>query len=1129
MGKITDVFISYSRKDKDFVIPLEEVIRTHGRERDTWIDWNDIPPTADWLAEIYDAIESAKSFLIVISPNSLVSEICNLEIAHAIKHQKQIIPVIFRDIVERDLAGEWFGKDWEQTARDNWSYLKHLNWIFFRVSYTEQELQAYRERHPDPSDGAPPHDDYDAAVAVVLEAVELDLEHKQFHAWLTLSAQAWDRGGRKSASLLRGENADNAWEWLINSEDKQPSPTELQRSYITRSVDRQRQEERERQAQQQREISLQKRVNRLWRYLGSGLAILLCAVLILLLLTNRARQAEKRAKAEVIQERDKTAIERDRALTNESNTLAVLALQQLTVDPVASLSLSLQALPGSSNERPYVPQAELALNKALQASLERAYLDIGAPISIQAIAFEETARVMALGGESLQIVSYDLADSKVLRSNGDSPIRGVEWSDSGILLSYDETIVQAWYAGVPVEQAFDDEITCASWRPGSRAIAVCSGSAVWVWTTQAGQQPRSLGTFAGRLRGIRWSPDGRWLVAWDQGTQSSKIVLWDLENDQQVLQEEQRDAFVSNIVWSPDARHFLSWAAQIPAAQNTVAHEVVVWNVNGLHEPVSLRGHTDKIAGAKFLDDDRLLTWSSDRTARLWGIDGTLLQTYNHPNNDYADDEPSPSISGAEFSPDGQFLLTLMDNGLVNIWDVETGSQITVLRGHGAKIRAVAWQGDYIATASADHTARIWDMMTGQELITLYGHTDEVLDVRWVDRQHLLTSGWDGTLRLWQVFDDNGLPLCSGRDVRGDPQCRGQSRSLVGHAAPIEAAHWLDTTTVTTVDNEGQLMRWSLVTGKGTQISGDREVGKTIITDDGHHFLSFDYGAPGRVHDGETGDVLYEINEPIEDAFWLDPYWLITSATGNALLIHGEGGQDAVRLQNLNEPVRDARLSPDDQVVALIADSGIAGMWDAQTGQQIAEIPTDNRMALTLAWSGDGRRLLIVGTKAVLWDVETLETVWTSDAGEFPDYAVVAFSPLDTYVAVAVTDWVSNSLYVWHVDSNVRVVETGDVDTYIQGLEWDATGTRLLTWGSQETAGYIRVWDINTRETVLQFSSPTPIEVAAFSPDGSQIVTGDDRGLVLVWQTAATYSALAATARDCCITRDTTINDSDGR
>ncbi len=110
---MTDVFISYSRKDIAFARLLHEALAEN--ELETWIDWQDIPPSADWLAEVYEAIEGADAFVFVISETSLNSEICGLEINHAAQHNKRLIPIVIKDV------------EAEQVPKE----LAVLNWIFF--------------------------------------------------------------------------------------------------------------------------------------------------------------------------------------------------------------------------------------------------------------------------------------------------------------------------------------------------------------------------------------------------------------------------------------------------------------------------------------------------------------------------------------------------------------------------------------------------------------------------------------------------------------------------------------------------------------------------------------------------------------------------------------------------------------------------------------------------------------------------------------------------------------------------------------------------------------------------------------------------------------------------------------
>src|SRR3712207_4131391 len=92
---MTDVFISYSRKDKAFVQTLHKAIEAAGK--DAWFDWEVIPLTADCWAEIQEGIETADSFVFIISPDSVASKVCIQEIDHATAHKKRIVPVVYRD------------------------------------------------------------------------------------------------------------------------------------------------------------------------------------------------------------------------------------------------------------------------------------------------------------------------------------------------------------------------------------------------------------------------------------------------------------------------------------------------------------------------------------------------------------------------------------------------------------------------------------------------------------------------------------------------------------------------------------------------------------------------------------------------------------------------------------------------------------------------------------------------------------------------------------------------------------------------------------------------------------------------------------------------------------------------
>jgi TIR domain-containing protein len=69
---MASVFISYSRKDRDFVLKLHNALAE--LKRDTWVDWQDIPLTADFLKEICAGIDASDTFVFVMSPESVSTQ-----------------------------------------------------------------------------------------------------------------------------------------------------------------------------------------------------------------------------------------------------------------------------------------------------------------------------------------------------------------------------------------------------------------------------------------------------------------------------------------------------------------------------------------------------------------------------------------------------------------------------------------------------------------------------------------------------------------------------------------------------------------------------------------------------------------------------------------------------------------------------------------------------------------------------------------------------------------------------------------------------------------------------------------------------------------------------------------------
>lgn len=86
-----DVFISYSREDKEVVLALADELRSSGVS--LWIDQGSIDGATMWGEEIVNALENAKVLLLMVSERSVNSHNVVKEVVLASERKEHILPV----------------------------------------------------------------------------------------------------------------------------------------------------------------------------------------------------------------------------------------------------------------------------------------------------------------------------------------------------------------------------------------------------------------------------------------------------------------------------------------------------------------------------------------------------------------------------------------------------------------------------------------------------------------------------------------------------------------------------------------------------------------------------------------------------------------------------------------------------------------------------------------------------------------------------------------------------------------------------------------------------------------------------------------------------------------------------
>jgi WD40 repeat protein len=187
-------------------------------------------------------------------------------------------------------------------------------------------------------------------------------------------------------------------------------------------------------------------------------------------------------------------------------------------------------------------------------------------------------------------------------------------------------------------------------------------------------------------------------------------------------------------------------------------------------------------------DGGTLAVATSKNRLEIRGLNGKVLQGLQFDSR----------IFGFDWNGDGRQIAVANGNRFGSVWDVSSGRQISVLRGHQAEVVEAFFMptGNVVATWSWDETARLWNSATGELLLVadsrifgfsrsgrhlgfvkrdtigtfkvlndeyfsvFYGH--EGKSPRWIDLspdgQFLVSGGGDGVI-LWEV--ETGRKLAS--------------------------------------------------------------------------------------------------------------------------------------------------------------------------------------------------------------------------------------------------------------------------------------------------------------------------------------------------------------------------------
>jgi WD40 repeat protein len=659
-----DVFISYSRKNREFVAQIHKALAA--QNRDIWIDWEDIPFTADWWGEICSGIESADTFIFIMTPDSLSSPVCMMEVDHAMQHGKRLVPVTYTPPDEKSafaaLASKTLddntrkalaGRDMQAIARENWNALARHNWLYFKEAA-----------------------EFDTNFQQLVSAIDTDLDHAREHTRLLIRAREWDRKNRAASFLLDGAAISEAEKWLTQGVSKLPTPTRLHAEYIAAS----------RKAESRQQQTLLTGVS-IALVVSLGLALL---SFVLFQQAERSREvavaaqvsAQENANAAVTAQEVAVAAQATaerRAEESNSNFLAQRAQSIIPVNPFLGYALAIEAV---SVENPPALAQQAFASVAYNTGAVRRFEHRGTMVT--ALAFSADGSTVFAAGMDNTITRFDVATGAIL-----------------------ETFT------------FEDAVFGAFSENGQYAVLQLNNGALIIVDTATGERLRELSGQPAAVNLLAFSADGRYLISAtgappENSTRANPIsvIVWDVETGRQVREFSRLETPVQAVALSGDGS--LAAATLSASEDGTSRAETVIWDVAS-----GQAQHTWDNGGLElaFTADGSWLISRTEGPMIVWNLD------LNQPMFSWSEEITSSPV----FSPNHDYVAYGGADNTLFLWrspateERQPFTEAHAYQGHGDMVNAIAFSPDgrYVVSGALDGSTILWDVTTPADETTI--------------------------------------------------------------------------------------------------------------------------------------------------------------------------------------------------------------------------------------------------------------------------------------------------------------------------------------------------------------------------------------------------------------------------
>ena len=468
-------------------------------------------------------------------------------------------------------------------------------------------------------------------------------------------------------------------------------------------------------------------------------------------------------------------------------------------------------------------------------------------------------------------------------------------------------------------------------------------------------------------------------------------------------------------------------------------------------------GHSSSVTDAVQLQDGNILSWSSDKTLRLWQANGSALATL---------EGHSAAVAGAIQLNDGNILswadsnrFDIRRNSTLRLWQAD-GYPITALQGHSESVAgAIQLNDGNILSWSSDKTLRIWHP-DGSHIDTLQEHSESVAGAIQLNDGNILSWSSDKTLRIWHP---DGTHI----------------DTLEGHSNSVAGAIQL---------NDGNILSWA----------NSNLFGRGRNTDKSLRLWQAD-GSPITILEGHSAAVA--------DVIQLHNGNILSWGEDKTLRIWHPDGVPLATLEGHSAAIAGVIQLQDGNILSWSGDSTLR-VWHPD-GTHIDTLEGHSNSVSGAIQLNDGNILSWAAGSRFRATRENALRLWQADGSTI---AILERHSSPISGAIQLNDgnilsWAAGSRFDIRRDSTLRLWQAdGYPITALEGHSDDVDGTiqlndgSILSWGEDKT---LRIWHPDGSPIAILEGHSSPVNGALQLRDGNILSWSEDKTLRL-WQADGT-------------------------